>query len=1153
MTPRRSICTALVSFFLLFSASAYSENNDPAEDPVDQILKLRSKAAYESAAELAQQLLDSRTNDDEAKPHEIRDAQMLVEMARFAAALPGEVQRRLGHADSLDYAIESFYMQGQFENGVMAAKEQMAIRQELLGGDHPLIGESLNNLAILVQRQGKYAEAEPLYREALAIQKAYFGEAHPNIASFLNNIGGLLQQRGSYGDAEGHFRQALDLRRALLGEDQLEVLQSVNNLAEILTIQGKFAEAEPSFREVVDLSKKLFEQPHPFTARSLNNLADLANKLGRYAEAEAVFQEALLLSRKLHGDVHPDVAQQLNNLAAALKSQGKNAEAEPLYREALEIRLELYGDEHRHVASTLGNLASLLMSEGDYVGAEPLFQKALAMRRKLLGEEHPIVGLSLHLLATLLEAQGKNAEAEPLAREALAIRRKALGENHPETAQSTIRLAGIVKDRGDYVEAERLFREALAINRKAYSGEHYQIGISMNALARLLREKGEPGEAERLHREALDLFRRLLGNEHPVIARSLQYLADHLESEGRLAEAVSLNREALAITRKLYGEEHPDGANILHSLGRCLLRQGNDASAEEHLLRAAQVYEAARLRAGAALERATFQRGPYETLAAAQLRLGKNEEAWPSAEKALARSLADLLRAADQRELLPAEAASEDSLAHTLAVLEGELTALREAAAAGSLGIDDRRVEETRTGLIAATAEWGIFRREITARYPITEGEVLTLHEVQALLGENTGIIGWLAAGEGTEDDLAWGYVIRKEGPVLWAPLKNAAREGEGLMSCVRSYRAGISNFRIKVNILTHEASTIWWKMIGPINPFLDGLERIVVIPSGPMIGIPVGTLVDDSGELFGDRYSISYTPSATIHSWLARRAENRSDTGTGKTLLLGDPPFCEEHLADLDDKKGLLSFSLPLLDLTLMRSALAGEKDALHSLPRLPATRYEVRSITPLAGEASILLGRDASEQAFVRLAESGELSTFRTIHLATHALVDNRQPERSALVLSQVDLPDPLQAAIEGTRIYNGLLTAEEIVREWKLDADLVTLSACETGLGRKVQGEGYVGFAHAFLQAGARSLLVSLWKVQDQATSLLMQRFYENLWGKYDDERMGSIGIPMAKVKALQEAKRWLHKYTDDQGEKPFAHPNYWSAFILIGDPN
>ena len=137
-----------------------------------------------------------------------------------------------------------------------------------------------------------------------------------------------------------------------------------------------------------------------------------------------------------------------------------------------------------------------------------------------------------------------------------------------------------------------------------------------------------------------------------------------------------------------------------------------------------------------------------------------------------------------------------------------------------------------------------------------------------------------------------------------------------------------------------------------------------------------------------------------------------------------------------------------------------------------------------------------------------------------------------------------------MHGERIYDGLVTAKEVLREWHIDADLVTLSACESGLGKEIGGEGIVGFAHAFFQAGARSLLVSLWRVDDRATSLLMQRFYENVTGGYLDTRGGRTAAPMSKADALREAKSWLHGYRTANGRAPYAHPSYWSPFVLIG---
>ena len=153
-------------------------------------------------------------------------------------------------------------------------------------------------------------------------------------------------------------------------------------------------------------------------------------------------------------------------------------------------------------------------------------------------------------------------------------------------------------------------------------------------------------------------------------------------------------------------------------------------------------------------------------------------------------------------------------------------------------------------------------------------------------------------------------------------------------------------------------------------------------------------------------------------------------------------------------------------------------------------------------------------------RLAASGELGRFGFIHLATHGVIDEDIPARSAVILTQTGLPDPLEQVLHQRPPFDGRLLVREIQRGWDLRVELVTLSACETALGRDTGGEGFVGFTQALLMSGGRSVCLSLWKVDDTATGLLMQRFYANVLGR----RAGLTG-PMPKAEALHEAKAWL----------------------------
>jgi CHAT domain-containing protein len=252
----------------------------------------------------------------------------------------------------------------------------------------------------------------------------------------------------------------------------------------------------------------------------------------------------------------------------------------------------------------------------------------------------------------------------------------------------------------------------------------------------------------------------------------------------------------------------------------------------------------------------------------------------------------------------------------------------------------------------------------------------------------------------------------------------------------------------------------------------------------------------------------------------------------------------------------------------------------------RLPGTLHEVRALARLVPDATVLTGSAASEQQLELLNKGNGLKRYRLLHFATHGEALEDDPERSALILAQDRLPDPLEQARQGKKVYNGRLTVRTMRQQWKLDADLVVLSACQTALGQDAGGEGLLGFAQTLLGKGARSVVLSRWQVDDTATALLMVRFYENLLGKRKE-----LKAPLPRAQALAQAKRWLRELSRKEaerlagelsgglpngtgtprgkvvplkvvakkpaklpaGERPFEHPFYWAAFVLVGDPD
>jgi hypothetical protein len=213
------------------------------------------------------------------------------------------------------------------------------------------------------------------------------------------------------------------------------------------------------------------------------------------------------------------------------------------------------------------------------------------------------------------------------------------------------------------------------------------------------------------------------------------------------------------------------------------------------------------------------------------------------------------------------------------------------------------------------------------------------------------------------------------------------------------------------------------------------------------------------------------------------------------------------------------------------LQQVLVAAREGAEAFAPLPGTRAEVEAIAQLFQVANrptqVLLGSEASEPQLDRLATSGALARCGFLHLATHGVIDEDLPARTAVILSLAGLPDPLQQALSHQPVYDGRLSVREIQRTWELHAELVTLSACETALGRDSGGEGFVGFTQALLMSGARSVCLSLWKVDDTATALLMQRFYADLLG-----RRPGLSRPLPKAEALAEAKAWLRGLHRDE---------------------
>jgi serine/threonine protein kinase/Flp pilus assembly protein TadD len=1279
-------------YYLLTGKAPFAHHQDALAklkahgmETVQDVRALRPEVP-ESVAALVARLLAKQPEQRFATPQQLADALASFTTTVTTSSYPQARRRKLlSIAARLTLGGETRSRRKRVGCALQVVAVGLLLVSMALGSTLWLLERPLMDSLMSSQQRQEAGKVEP---------QATYIDRHLEAAEFeqaMKKVGQLEQQIDQHWEV-GEFEQALKaaeelaaLWQTVQGADhwqavdahwQRKTLQSIlqqeealqramarvkalEREADTLASLGRTREEQPLREQVLNIHRKLLGEDNPLTAASYYNLAGNQYARGRYAEAEGSYQRALELRRKLLGEEHPDTATSYNNLALDQYAQSKYAEAEQNLHKALEMRRRLLGEEHPDTATSYNNLALDQYAQGEYAEAQRNFLKALDLRRKLLGEEHSATAQSYNNLALSQNARGQYAEAEQNYRKALDLRQKLLGEEYPATAQSYNNLAYNQNAQRKYAEAEQNLRKTLELYRKLLGEEYAGTIASYDNLAISQSAQGKYAEADQNFRKVLELRHKLQGEEHPDTATSYNNLAGNLEVQGKHAEAERNYRKALELFHKSLGKEHLNTALGYNNLAHNLNAQGQYTEAERLWTQSADLLDRTRLWiAASGLEHATItsKRSPLLDLAAVLARNGKAQLAWRRYEQSLARGTGDDL--AQRRHLSSDDVARRAQLLQQLDRLDRQL----EHTFTGKDTLERKQKAEELLGQrLHVQQELGDSVRQLEQQYGPVVGQVLTQADIQKALPADAALLGWVdlnskpkAADANGEH---WAVLLRSQGEAVWVPLAGSGPNQTWIDAdnhlpddLVQALRRPKSEWQSMAWRLREQRLEPLAKFLAAGNGLPD-VQRIIVLPSTLMDGVPVDLLVEG--------LTVSYAPSGSLFAYLHGRPRPSSQG----LFALADPDFdlpwtdtppaklppggllldvvapgskaakagvqrsdvllryADTELTSLDDlAKAIQAHAQDTeVALTLWRNgdiqtanaqpgklgvvvardpapkALADRRQFEQQLaqarsaddgdwPPLPGTRIEAESLRKLFANrqlnVKLLTDFEASEQALDYLSRKGDLGKFRFLHLATHGLLDRQTPLRSALILSRDHLPDPDKQLAEGLPLYDGKLTAAEVLRDWHLDAELVTLSACETALGKYEIGESFIGFPQALLQCGARSVCVSLWKVNDTATALLMTRFYQNVLGARD-----GLKKPLGKAAALAEAKTWLRTLPRSEAlqlaaqmtggvergkgrpalprvpavpetakdEPPYAHPYYWAAFVLVGDPD
>ena len=292
---------------------------------------------------------------------------------------------------------------GEFAAAEGFFRSSLAIRERILGREHPDTLTSVSQLGTVLERQGKYEEAEAMHRRDLEGSEKVLGRDHPDTLISVSQLGTVLERQGKYDEAEAMHRRALEGLEKVLGREHPDTLTSVSQLGTVLARQGKYEEAEAMHRRALEGREKVLGQEHPNTLISVSQLGSVLERQGKYDEAEAMHRRDLKGSEKVLGRDHPDTLTSVSNLGSVLESQGKYEEAEAMYRRALEGYEKVLGRDHPDTLTSVYHLALLSRRKQHYSAAVGLYQRAYEGYVKVLGAQHPTTAACLRHYESALQ------------------------------------------------------------------------------------------------------------------------------------------------------------------------------------------------------------------------------------------------------------------------------------------------------------------------------------------------------------------------------------------------------------------------------------------------------------------------------------------------------------------------------------------------------------------------------------------------------------------------------------------------------------------------------------------------------------------------------------------------------------------------------
>ena len=909
-----------------------------------------------------------------------------------------------------------------------------------------------------------------------------------------------------------------------LPEAHPERVRYLINKSRHLTNQGSYKEALTWVEKAGSYLQGVGNRSLSISYRTTRG--DILDYLGRFKEAIGAHLEALELA-KAGGEEFDDERMDIYNLLSlAYQHDGDFDLGLKYLLEGEELIIQKEGQGSGSLGAIYSSIGRVFYFKGDYTTSLEYNRKLLEIFIENYGPDSPYTAIAYNNISLMHEMLGNQQQAVETLNKSLEIKENYYGEGHPELSTGYINLGILLKNDKKYEEAAFYLKKALTIRQENLGDDHPEVVVTHASLGDLYFEMGSYEEANIQYERQLEIAVAKLGGAHPYLIKSYVKLGQVQQKLDNLERALDYFHQGLVVASSGFEDSglsslptvdqlnlNPLVLDLLNGKAQTLEATYRTNGNTEHLRSAKQVYLVAsdfadKLQFNYKSEESKFRitrqvRDMYSSAVEVSYKLYEQngdrsqlEEIFYFSERGKSRVLSELLQESNARSY----SGIPDTLLQREQVLRSKITQLIIEIKQSNEASMQANTESLQDSLFQLNNRFRNYIKRLESEYPRYfdlkyMDQPVSLTALQRRLSEaDETLIEYFDAGSSI-----YAIVVSPDHLDV-VPLSKPDNFDEMVSAYLDRLRTGEK--------LDDYGFTIREALFSPIESLIS-TSNLVVVSEGLLSSLPFETLprmLDESGapvDYLLDRYSIRYAYSASLE----QKIENQRNWGeSGKSILAFAPAFAGKDVV------------------TEFRTA-----DTLKVSP-LPISRYEVRQIAELFEEsngmfswlrgdqanANLYVDNQATERRF-----KAESDSYRYLHIASHAFVDSKNPGQSGILFQ----PDK-QGGGE-----DGVLYADEVYN-MRLNAELVTLSACDTGRGTYIKGEGIIGLARPFFYAGARSLLVSLWPVSDRSTAEFMIGFYDRLLEG------------MTKTEALRQTKLEMQQSVN------FSHPRYWSSFVLIG---